>query len=444
MEGYLISNKISPMGEERELLAPLPTSPTAATALPVTTGEQAPLTAAQRRRNLVALWIAEFTAILGFSLSFPFLPLFISQALGIQSLHEVAFWAAIVASVTEFSMAVCGPFWGILADRFGRKSMLVRAMVGGGVSVGLMGLSRSAVQLTLARALEGATAGTVSMASALVGSQTPRKEIARAMGLLYSAISLGGAAGPLVGGLIASVFGLRLTFLAGCVLLLLPTPIVMRFVTERRSQPATAPSRPDRRPRVALRGALSVLSRPLAVLLAAQFLEQGTFGAAEQLVALRMLELDANSAAIATGIAFGVAGVATALAGATYSRAINKFGYRRLATAAALIMACAIAGLSVAPSKTMVIIGFGFAGLVYGVAVPTVASMIGLGARPDTHGRIFGISAGAVGIGLGAGPLVGALVASVSGVQIALMGTAGAGLAMAAVLGLLGNEPDEA
>src|ERR671936_1337665 len=183
--------------------------------------EPAPRTRAVWRRNLAALWLAEFTAILGFSFAFPFLPLFIHRELHIPNGPELSFWTGISGGATGFALALTGPIWGRLADRFGRKPMLMRAMVGGGVSVGLMGLSQSALQLTALRAVQGASSGTVAAATALVASETPAEHLAWALGILNSAISLGSAAGPPTGGVAANLFGLRAIFICGGLFLFL-------------------------------------------------------------------------------------------------------------------------------------------------------------------------------------------------------------------------------
>ena len=94
------------------------------------------------RRNLAALWLAELTAILGFPFAFPFLPLFLHQELHIPAGPQLSFWTGITGGATGFALALTAPIWGRLADRYGRKPMLVRAMVGGGISVGLMGLAQ--------------------------------------------------------------------------------------------------------------------------------------------------------------------------------------------------------------------------------------------------------------------------------------------------------------
>src|SRR5206468_1737776 len=90
------------------------------------------------RRNLAALWFAEFTAIFGFSFAFPFLPIFLSRDLGVHQGSDLYLWTAASASVSGLSMAIASPIWGILGDRFGRKPMLMRSMLGGAITVGLI------------------------------------------------------------------------------------------------------------------------------------------------------------------------------------------------------------------------------------------------------------------------------------------------------------------
>ena len=145
------------------------------------------------------MWLAEFTAILGFAFAFPFLPLFLHRELHIPSGPELSFWTGVSAASTGFALALTSPIWGRLADRYGRKPMLVRAMFGGGISVALMGLAQSALQLTVLRGIQGASSGTVAAATALVATETPAEHLAWALGILNSAISLGSAAGPATG-----------------------------------------------------------------------------------------------------------------------------------------------------------------------------------------------------------------------------------------------------
>ena len=173
------------------------------------------------QRNLVALWFAEFTAIFGFSFAFPFLSIFISQDLGVAPGRDLDLWTAAAGSVSGLAMAFASPVWGVLGDRYGRKPMLIRSMVGGAVTVGLIFFVQTPVQLVILRFLQGMTSGTVAAATALVAVETPRHRVGWALGVVTSAVALGGAVGPVVGGLAGAAFGLRLVFLGGGILLLI-------------------------------------------------------------------------------------------------------------------------------------------------------------------------------------------------------------------------------
>ncbi len=94
------------------------------------------------RRNLWVIWFAQFTAILGFSSVVPILPFYVQQ-LGVTDPNAVKFWSGAIFSAHAITMAVMAPIWGTLADRYGRKPMVERAMSGGAVAIGLMSLART-------------------------------------------------------------------------------------------------------------------------------------------------------------------------------------------------------------------------------------------------------------------------------------------------------------
>ncbi|HEV2013291.1 MAG TPA: MFS transporter [Candidatus Dormibacteraeota bacterium] len=391
------------------------------------------------RRNLAALWLAEFTAILGFSFAFPFLPLFLHRELHIPNGPELAFWSGISAGTTGFALALTSPIWGRLADRYGRKPMLVRAMVGGGISVGLMGLAQSALQLTVLRGVQGASSGTVAAATALVATETPAAHLAWALGILSSAISLGNAAGPAAGGLAANLLGLRAIFLGGGVLLLLATVPVLLFVRESPRRFARAAAPPAMQ---VLRGARPGTVQALAVLMVAQALQQTSYGAAQQLVVLRLLELTgANNAQSLTGITFAAAGVATALAAVTYSRLLRRTNYRSLTTSAAVLMGLALLATAAARTPALTIGAFVISSFVTGSLIPAFGAMIGLESPASIQATIFGVGSSAIALGFGFGPLIGGFVASAAGVRSALVVAGGIALVLAVLVGVWSREP---
>ena len=396
-------------------------------------------TAVNWRRNLAALWLAEVTAILGFSFAFPFLPLFLHRELHIPNGPQLAFWSGISAGATGFALALTSPIWGRLADRYGRKPMLVRAMVGGGVSVGLMGLAQSALQLTLLRGIQGASSGTVAAATALVATETPAEHLAWALGILSSAISLGSAVGPAAGGLAANVVGLRAIFLGGGALLLLAMIPVLLVVRESpRRMARTAPPRTMEVLRVARAGTIGALT----VLIVAQGLLQTSYGAAQQLVVLRLLELTgAKDAQSLTGITFAAAGIATALASITYSRLLRRSNYRTVITAGALLLGLALLGSAAAATAPSVIGAFVVASFFTGALIPALGAMIGLEAPSIVQATIFGVGSSAISLGFGLGPLIGGFTASAAGIRAGLIVAAALAFVLTALVGLGSREP---
>jgi MFS transporter, DHA1 family, multidrug resistance protein len=391
------------------------------------------------RRNLAALWLAEFTAILGFSFAFPFLPLFLHRELHIPSGPQLSFWTGISASATGFALALTSPIWGRLADRYGRKPMLVRAMVGGGISVGLMGLSQSALQLTVLRGLQGASSGTVAAATALVATETPSEHLAWALGILNSAISLGSAGGPAAGAAAASVLGLRTIFIAGGFLLLVATVPVLLFVQESPGRLLRAAAPPTMQ---VLRAARPGTVKALVVLMVAQGLQQTSFSAAQQLVVLRLLDMtSARQAQFLTGITFAVAGIATALAAVTYSRLLRRSNYRMITTVAATLMGLTLLATAAAGTPALLIATFVVSSFVTGSLIPAFGAMIGLEAPRIIQATIFGVGSSAIALGFGFGPLIGGFVASAAGVQAGLAVAGGIALALALLVGLMAREP---
>lgn len=391
------------------------------------------------RRNLAALWLAEFTAILGFSFAFPFLPLFLHRELGIPNGPQLAFWSGISAGTTGFALAVTSPIWGRLADRYGRKPMLVRAMIGGGVSVGLMGLAQSALQLTALRGIQGASSGTVAAATALVATETPSAHLAWALGILNSAISLGNAVGPAAGGLAANLIGLRAIFLGGGVLLLLASVPVLMVVKESPRRVSRGSALPVMQ---VLRAARPGTIGALGVLMVAQALQQTSYAAAQQLVALRLLELMTSKQAQAlTGVAFAAGGIATAVAAATYSRLLRRSSYRLIITVAAASMGIMLGVSALATEPTILIVAFVIASFAAGSLIPALGAMVGLEVPAVVQATVFGVSSSAISIGFGLGPLTAGLIASAAGVRAGLTAAAAIALLTAVILGFLSREP---
>ncbi|HEY8681058.1 MAG TPA: MFS transporter [Candidatus Dormibacteraeota bacterium] len=385
------------------------------------------------------LFFAQFTAIFGFAFCFPFIPLFLAHDLGVHNARDLALWTGVSGSATGLTSAVVSPLWGVLADRYGRKSMLMRAMIGGGLSVTFLALARNPLELVLLRALQGAASGTVAATTTLVATGTPREHVGRAMGVISSAVALGSAVGPFAGGLAANYIPLRYVFLGGGALLLIAVVPVVVGVKE-----APVVRRVESGPtsmREVLRVAGPGTALAVAVLLLAQSLIQLSWSGGQPLVALRLLQLSPGSAAGVTGIAFAVAGIASAIAGIGYSRLAVSTGYRWLVALASILAAAALVLLGLAPTVVLVVIATFLAGLGVGAALPAISAMLGLETPAEVQGRVFGLSASATALGFGLGPLLAGTIAGVLSISVGLFTMAAVALLLAAVVAFAAREP---
>jgi MFS transporter, DHA1 family, multidrug resistance protein len=376
-------------------------------------------------------------AIFGFSFAFPFLSIFIHQDLGVPKGSQLDLWTAATASVSGLSMAIASPIWGVLGDRYGRKPMLIRSMVGGAITVGLIYFARSPTELLVLRLLQGATSGTVAAATALVAAETPRNRVGWALGVVTSAVALGSAIGPVVGGLAAALLGLRLMFLFGGILLLLATVPVLFVVREG----------PIRRREGPQAGVLDLIKqrpgtlRALSVLISAQGLVSVCNSATQQLVVLRLIEMVTSGVSAVTGVAFGLAGVASSGAAVFYTQVTHRLGYVRTTALAAVMVAVAVSLIAIAPWAAVVVAGVALNGLFSGVVIPATASMIGLETPPEAQSRVFGANASSVALGFAIGPAIGGAVAATVNVSAALVVVAVLALALAALIALGAREP---
>ena len=389
------------------------------------------------RRNLVALWFAEFMAIFGFSFAFPFLSVFISQDLGVHPGRDLDLWTAASASASGLSMTVASPIWGILGDRLGRKPMLLRSMLGGAVTVGLIFFAQNPVQLVVLRFLQGATSGTVAAATALVAAETPRGRVGWSLGIVTSAVALGSAIGPVVGGFAGALFGLRLVFLGGGILLLLSLVPVMIVVREsprvRRSGPRLST--------LAMIGERPGLKRALAVLIGSQGLISSCQSATQLLFVLKLIEMPGIGVAAVTGIGFGLAGFASSGAAVLYTTVTRRLGYVRTSAAAAGLLVLAVILIGVSPWVAVVVLSVGLSGLFGGVVIPATASMIGLETPNEAQSTVFGFNASAVAFGFFLGPIIGPTVAATAGVTAALLVIAVLALLLAGLIAFGAREP---
>lgn len=138
----------------------------------------------------------------------PFIPYYMEQ-MNVGTSAEVLMWTGLSISAPALSYALLTPFWGKIGDRWSRKWMVVRALVGLSLSMFLMGAAQTPFQFFLFRLCQGAFGGISDASSAFVGSHAPARQQGRALGQLERASAAGLLAGPLLGSICVNTWGSR-------------------------------------------------------------------------------------------------------------------------------------------------------------------------------------------------------------------------------------------
>jgi DHA1 family multidrug resistance protein-like MFS transporter len=267
-----------------------------------------------RRRNLVATCLAAALASIGFLFVIPIFPLYTLSLLEDGSLAEAAAWSGLAIGISPLLSASTGPLWATLALRIGHKAMLMRSVASIGLATALMAFATHPIHLLGARVLIGLFGGIPVAAMAAITASSRRSELGRAIAALQTAQMLGPTVGPLLGGILATFFGLRASFLvaaglfvAACVVagwLYRNPPRISAEAARRREAPAVKP------------GGL-LFWTPLASLFIANFVDGsfisllpvviGPLGAPPDMLTL-MAGVGVSGAGMAVAIAANVAG----------------------------------------------------------------------------------------------------------------------------------------
>ena len=164
------------------------------------------------KRNLFAVTAASFIGFMGFTLVMPFLPLYFHQ-LGVADVGRVALWSGLSLGVTPALTAMLAPLWGRLADRFGRKIMIERSLASFIVVMAAMAYVTRPWHVFALRCVQGLFAGYGALTLTMAADSAPKGKMAQAIGTVQTAQRLGPAMGPVLGGTVAALVGLRQAFL---------------------------------------------------------------------------------------------------------------------------------------------------------------------------------------------------------------------------------------
>jgi DHA1 family multidrug resistance protein-like MFS transporter len=361
------------------------------------------------QRTVGVLVAAQFISAMGFAIVFPFLPLYLGE-LGSSIPLSLEVQSGLIYSVQAVTMAITSPFWGVVADRYGRKLMVVRAACGGAVVILLMGFVQTAEQLFLLRAVQGVVTGVIAAASALVAAVTPRERTGYAMGLLQLGLWSGVSAGPFVGGILADLVGFRATFVVTAVLLFLSGVSVWAGVRE--------PFVRSEQVRGGAFGFLQdwrrILSDPrLDFTLVLRFLGAVGRSSLEPVLPLFVLSLSSGprGVATATGLVVGAASAASTLTSVYLGRLGDRRGHARVALACGIGASATYTAHALVGDVGQLLLLQALTGACVGGLVPSLSAMLAEYSQRGDEGSVYGIDNSAVAAGRTLGPLLAAACA---------------------------------
>jgi MFS family permease len=379
-------------------------------------------------RNLVVCAFGSFTTIVAMTLLLPFLPLYVEQ-LGVTDHAAIVQWSGVAYGATFFSAALTAPLWGRLADRYGRKLMLIRASLGMAVAMSLIGLAHDIWQLVALRLLAGLLGGYASGSTVLVAAQTPKNRTGWALGLLSSGIMAGNLVGPLIGGTLPSLIGIRATFLAAGAVIFVTFVATTLLIREapRPARPAGHKARggwsavPDKRPVVAM------LVTGLLLMVANMSIEPIITVYVAQLV-------QPERVTFVAGLVMAAAALGSVLSASRLGKLADRVGHWNI-----IVAGLAVSGLLLIPQAfvtagwQLIFLRFCM-GLALGGLLPCIASVIRHNVPEGVAGAMLGYSVSAQYVGQVVGPLAGGFVGGHVGMRAVFLGTSVLMLA-----GTLGN-----
>lgn len=381
---------------------------------------------------LIAVCIAQAVAIMGFDFALPFMPLYLQRDLGVHGLGQVALWSGLIGFGPAIPATIFGPLWGRLADRFGYRSMLLRAMSCAAILLALMGVAPSPGILLVLRMVQGALTGTVFAAQALVATSVPREETGRSMGLLQMSVFLGGTLGPVAGGTVASLLDYRASYVSAGILLGLATIVVVFFVKEPERRAKAHADEPEERASMRSVIAIPAFAAVLALTLIVQLAATALLPAIPLFV--QNLLHTARNVPADTGWLLAVSGFAAGIGSYLTGRLSKQFSVKPLIAVCLVLSALLFVPQAFSTSYTEFLLLRSLGSFAFGGMTGLVGTLAALSSPAKAKGTAFGLMGSASSLGFGGGPLMGGAIVAAFGIRSVFLFSAGLLLIMPVLL----------
>jgi MFS family permease len=356
----------------------------------------------QSRRNIFAAAIAGGVGFTGFTLVMPFLPLYIAE-LGTTDVGEIAMWTGLTLGATPTVTAISAPLWGRVGDKYGSKVLVIRSLTAFILTKAGMAFVTAPWQLFALRALLGVFAGYGALTMSMAAQSAPRDKMAQAIGMVQTGHRLGPAVGPVIGGLLAPVVGLRNSFLVAAAFYAAAMLLIVFAYKEPLHHRAAEKAR----------GGWEVFGQLLRLpgFLLALFVIFGlqtvdrSFGPVLPLF-VEQVGVDSARIPIVAGVLFSLGAVSAAIGSQLGPRLLKRYSAKTVIVTGTLTAGLALTAIVVSSSITVLGAAIVIAGTAMGAGTTTIYAVAGGLLPADAHATGFGIMTTASLLGLAVSPVV--------------------------------------
>ena len=363
-----------------------------------------------------------------YTMIIPFLPMYLTNELGVDD-TSVSLWAGLSFSVTFFVSAVMAPIWGRIADRKGKRLMAMRASLLIAVSYLLGGIVTSPEQLIIVRVFHGFASGLWPMDLAIMTLYAPQERLGFSLGIMQGTLTAGGVVGPLLGGVLAELFGMRTSFYIGGLALFINFLAFTCIIKDPPMPKSTVPLTAEEKNPMHL-WHIPILRTMMIVSTLAQMVLYILMPVITTYI--KALAGSMDNIVFVAGAVFSLSGIAGAIAAPLW----GIYGTRRTyfnSMFLAMLFGGIMFTLQGIPDTLMpfAVMQFGVGLFIAGIQ-PSLNAIIAQHTPPQLKGSVFGLLFSAQQIGGAAGPLLGGVVATYLGMHY-LFPTAGSILLMLAL-----------
>ena len=376
--------------------------------------------------NLYTLWFTQVLVNMGFGLAVPFIPYYLEEMAEMTN-AQLNLYTGLSSTLPSAAMALASPFWGYISDIYGRKMMLIRAMICGAVILALIGVADTVLIFLILRTLQGIFTGTIPASMALVSAHTPEDKMSYALGFMTSSNFLGYAMGPVIGSLVCGLFGYEVCFYVGGVLLAIGIFFVVFLVKEDAGTYGAAlrQARLEAKQAAKERGGSShmrlLTTNVLMTLTALLILRIGrTLFSPFIAVFVRDSLGTMDGATTYTGIINMAMCVATAVSSVTLTRLGDTYNKFKLAIILSIISFFVSALLPINYPLWVFTIMYALYYFVVGAIEPVLTSALSEETEPGQRGALFGMTGAVSSLGMMISPMVGATVSTAFSTRVIL------------------------